>query len=247
MWRVISESVCLLHNVKEGSKARWTCTLKHTIIGCLSCCWSVSAAPQTDSARCYHLRHRVTRTTFNAAGMVCIRVEINPEQDGCNVERVCRSGAMCDPVRRVCIVGTDYDCRQVGCPGGQVCDQASGDCEVRGGQGCVDNNDCVQGLCLDGLCYSVECALDTHCDATHYCEDGRCIPRIADCIDFDGDGYGSGARCLGPDCDDNDPGVHPGMVEDASAYCEDGIDQDCDGIDHHCGGRMPTLTASRGH
>ena len=179
-----------------------------------------------------------------AAGMVCIR---DGNQSGacrvgdCNVERVCRSGAMCDPVRRVCIVGTDYDCRQVGCPGGQVCDQASGDCEVRGGQGCVDNNDCVQGLCLDGLCYSVECALDTHCDATHYCEDGRCIPRIADCIDFDGDGYGSGARCLGPDCDDNDPGVHPGMVEDASAYCEDGIDQDCDGIDHHCGGRDADL------
>src|SRR5215472_2371582 len=30
------------------------------------------------------------------------------------------------------------------------------------------------------------------------------------CIDRDGDGYGTGAGCLGPDADDLDPAVHTG-------------------------------------
>jgi hypothetical protein len=31
---------------------------------------------------------------------------------------------------------------------------------------------------------------------------------ILDCSDADGDGYGDGAQCLGPDCDDDDPASH---------------------------------------
>ena len=43
------------------------------------------------------------------------------------------------------------------------------------------------------------------------------------CTDNDGDGYGDGADCLGPDCDDGDPAINPGATE----VC-DGVDNDCD-------------------
>ncbi|MFT5460944.1 MAG: hypothetical protein ACI9K2_007465, partial [Myxococcota bacterium] len=65
--------------------------------------------------------------------------------------------------------------------------------------------------------------------------------------DGDRDGYGAGEpvdptpTCdspgpglrpdwIGLDCDDGDPGVHPNAEE----ICEDGVDQDCDGIDDLC-------------
>ncbi len=44
------------------------------------------------------------------------------------------------------------------------------------------------------------------------------------CVDLDGDGYGSGPGCLGPDCSDRDATRYPGAPE----RC-DGVDHDCDG------------------
>jgi len=64
--------------------------------------------------------------------------------------------------------------------------------------------------------------------------------------DLDGDDFGVGPAvgplgCVGPgptflresypeDCDDADPGVHPAVTE----VCEDGVDNDCDGVDQSC-------------
>jgi hypothetical protein len=44
------------------------------------------------------------------------------------------------------------------------------------------------------------------------------------CVDRDNDGYGAGADCLGPDCDDTNPDIRPGATE----VC-DGKDNNCDG------------------
>lgn len=60
-------------------------------------------------------------------------------------------------------------------------------------------------------------------------------PDSPPCIDYDGDGYGwpLSAGCspdVEPDCDDDDPQIHPGTFD----ACGDGIDQDCDGSDAVC-------------
>jgi len=61
-------------------------------------------------------------------------------------------------------------------------------------------------------------------------DDPACAPG---CIDEDGDGYGEGDDCEGPDCDDGNRRIHPG----ASEVCDDNRDNDCDGQrDEGCGG-----------
>ncbi|MCB9540473.1 MAG: putative metal-binding motif-containing protein [Myxococcales bacterium] len=59
-------------------------------------------------------------------------------------------------------------------------------------------------------------------------------PARADCLDLDGDGHEVWwfDQC-GDDCNDLDPGIHPGIPD----TCDDGVDNDCDGaVDEGCAG-----------
>ena len=56
----------------------------------------------------------------------------------------------------------------------------------------------------------------------------------AACIDIDGDGFGSGPGCFGPDCEDNNSGIYPAALEI------------CDGVDNNCDGRVDEVCSTSG-
>ena len=105
------------------------------------------------------------------------------------------------------------------------------------GELCADDLDCETELCIDielggesGVC-GTYCTEDADCPRDFDCiliggtgADARnvCLP-VDLCIDSDGDGHGVGPGCMGPDCDDSEPGAFFG----ASEIC-DSIDNDCD-------------------
>jgi hypothetical protein len=57
-------------------------------------------------------------------------------------------------------------------------------------------------------------------DCQTWSEGGGCTPT-----DADSDGYNS-PSCGGNDCNDSDPSINPGAIE----VCDDGVDNDCDGL-----------------
>ena len=85
------------------------------------------------------------------------------------------------------------------------------------GPDCNDNDANVNPWATD-VCTNT---IDEDCD-------GQFTQCRTDCVDNDGDGYGNGGNgCLGFDCNDNDPRIHPGARE----LPGDNIDQDCNGSD----------------
>lgn len=151
---------------------------------------------------------------------------------GCTSDFQCAAGEVCVGV--TCRPG---ECnREKSCPPGQTCDPNSYLCSGSQSEQCTDDRDCVgMGLCDAGSCVDVECLNNSHCPIGESCSDqNRCVAEVGECQDGDGDGYGPGCDA-GPDCDDANAGVNPGVTENGSTLCDDGIDHDCDGADPVCG------------
>ena len=107
------------------------------------------------------------------------------------------------------------------------CTACDTDADCTAGAGCYDipggARTCLwQGCDGAGEFGGAGCPTGYSCDEVAGAA-GRlaCVPRSA-CCDVDGDEYGYGGSCSGPDCDERDPGINPGAAE----LC-DGVDQNC--------------------
>jgi hypothetical protein len=106
-------------------------------------------------------------------------------------------------------------CGDGSCRSEETCSNCVADCglcpSIRGGGStgiCVPKWNCTWGPCFNGqqryVCAKTNaCALNTGKPA----EQTKVCLVESNCIDQDGDGYGVGPDCLGPDVNDNDPGT----------------------------------------
>ena len=144
--------------------------------------------------------------------------------------------------------GTDSDAEDAGDDGGDDLDGDSdgGDTSLDDvgerkalGEPCVENGECDGNLCLyieagldEGFCSTYcfeaeDCSLEEW-DCIFLQNSGGdaafvCAPEDL-CLDQDGDDFGVGPGCNGPDCDETNATVYIGADE----LC-DGLDNDCDG------------------
>jgi hypothetical protein len=154
------------------------------------------------------------------------------DKDGYGVGRGCKGPPDCDDndanvhpgAKEDCGDNVDNDCDLTvndGCPGV--------DCKDSDGDGWGVGADCVLADCDDTnknvFPFARETCGDNVDDNCNKIADDGCQGR--QCVDRDGDGYGVGLGCPGPqDCDDGNFTVNPGAAE----ICGDGIDNDCDNV-----------------
>ena len=112
----------------------------------------------------------------------------------------------CDGVDTDCDGALSWDEEDTDGDGWMICTEDCDDMDARVHPGHDE-------VCTDGK--------DNDCDGYLDMDD----PDCGGCWDVDGDGYDE-QWCGGSDCDDSDPDVNPGAEED----CENGIDDDCDGL-----------------
>lgn len=137
-----------------------------------------------------------------------VALDAQPDASECGegTQRACYSGrpgssgvGVCRPGVQRCFGGEWGPCVGETTPGAEVCGNgADDDCDGR-----------------------VDCGVDAGPEAGDASREAGGGP----CVDADGDGYGMGAGCRGPDCNDDAPEIHPGALE----RC-DGRDGNCDGM-----------------
>ncbi len=138
----------------------------------------------------------------------------------------------------VCGNGIDENCDGRDSPCGSQCVDADGDGHfARDELSCPTGTDCNDAdptvhpgaaeVCGDGK--------DNDCNGLSDCADAACAADAAcnQCVDADGDGYYAidPLHCpSGTDCNDANAAIHPGAID----ICDNGVDENCDGVDRHC-------------
>jgi hypothetical protein len=164
-------------------------------------------------------------------GSMCTRLC----SDDCPAAYVCKAFVLeRDRVANLCVPFNDVYC--VKCSMSSQCPFAGDRCTDLGGatyctRDCSATDACAPGyVCVDvpaSATVEGRAAADGGAPDDGGTTYRQCVPasgKCPGCVDRDGDGYGAGADCLGPDCDDSDRTIHPGAIE----LC-DGRDNNCDG------------------
>ncbi|MGF1468603.1 MAG: putative metal-binding motif-containing protein [Sandaracinaceae bacterium] len=163
-----------------------------------------------------------TRSCGDTLGDFCLADFDCQDPCFCNGREVC-AGGICAPGRPPCddLVACTVD----------LCDEEGWSCRnTPDDRRCDDDDPCTEleacdpvAGCLKG--FRRDCSDDSVCTIDGCTEDGACVnvPR-----DLDGDGFVAFA-CGGLDCDD-DPVAGGAVFPGARERCDDGIDNNCDGL-----------------